>query len=158
TVDELSGQLGLALLEPTRLYTSPLLDVLADPVVAGSVHAFSHVTGGGIAANLARVLPRGAWAEVDRASWSPSPVFRVLAGLGGLDLHDVEATWNLGIGMFAVVDADAAGTVAATLAHHGIEAWQAGTVSTGARDLDGFEQGAKGVDGGAVRLIGSFAD
>ncbi|MCU1437687.1 MAG: phosphoribosylformylglycinamidine cyclo-ligase [Naasia sp.] len=157
-VDELGGPLGLALLEPTRLYASELLAVLADPVAGGAVHAFSHVTGGGIAANLARVLPRGAWAELDRATWSPPPVFRVLAGLGGLALPDVEGTWNLGIGMFAVVQGDAAGTVAATLAQHGIEAWQVGTVSTAPRELDGFEQGAKGVDGGAVRLVGGFAD
>lgn len=153
---ELGGPLGLALLEPTRLYASVLLALLADPVAGDSVHAFSHVTGGGIAANLARVLPRGMWAEVDRRSWSPGPVFRVLTELSGSRLEDHEGTWNLGIGMFAIVDGDAAGAVAATLAHLGIEAWQAGTVSSARRDLAGFEQGAKGVDGGAARLSGSY--
>src|SRR3712207_7988214 len=50
-----------------------------EPELAGAVHSLSHVTGGGIAANLARVLPRGAWVEVDRSTWSPGRVFRVLA-------------------------------------------------------------------------------
>ena len=61
------------------------------------------VTGGGIAANLARVLPRGSWVELDRSLWSPLPVFRVLTDLAGASLESVEGTWNLGIGMFAVV-------------------------------------------------------
>ncbi|MFX8601216.1 AIR synthase-related protein, partial [Acinetobacter baumannii] len=78
---ELGGTWGEALLEPTRLYTSPLLRVIE--ALDGGVHALSHVTGGGIAANLARVLPPTAWVEVDRSTWSPLPVFRVLADLGG---------------------------------------------------------------------------
>ncbi|BDI24060.1 phosphoribosylformylglycinamidine cyclo-ligase [Herbiconiux sp. L3-i23] len=157
TVDELGGPVGLALLEPTRLYTAALLDLLADSVAGPGVHAFSHVTGGGIAANLARVLPRGAWVEVDRSTWTPPTVFQVLSDLGGSRVGDHEATWNLGIGMFAIVDSDLAGAAAGSLAAHGIETWQVGTVSTAARDFAGFEQGAKGVDGGAVRLIGAYA-
>ncbi|WP_210479910.1 phosphoribosylformylglycinamidine cyclo-ligase [Naasia sp. SYSU D00948] len=156
-VDDLDGPVGLALLEPTRLYARVLLDLLRDPVAGEAVHAFSHVTGGGIAANLARVLPRGAWAELDRGTWAPSPVFRVLTDLSRSRFEDHEGTWNLGIGMFAIVEADFAGEVAATLAAHGVEAWQAGTVSTAPRSLDGFEQGAKGVDGGAVRLVGTYS-
>lgn len=151
---ELGGTVGEVLLEPTRLYTSPLLGILGD--VPGAVHVLSHVTGGGIAANLARVLPRGAWVEVDRSTWSPDPVFRVLAGLGGLTLAETEGTWNLGVGMFAVVAADSASSVTRALEAAGMPAWVAGRVTTGERDLAGFEQGAKGVDGGAVRLVGDF--
>ena len=69
-------------------------------------------SGGGIAANLARVLPRGSWVDVDRSTWSPSPVFRVLADLGGLDLAATEGTWNLGIGFLAAPE-----PVIAALAH-----------------------------------------
>jgi phosphoribosylformylglycinamidine cyclo-ligase len=156
-VDELSGTLGEALLEPTRLYTAPLLRVLDDPALAGAVHSLSHVTGGGIAANLARVLPRGSWTEVDRATWSPAPVFRVLSELAGSTLESSEGTWNLGIGMIAVVAADRAAAVTTALAADGVETWQVGTVATATRDLSGFEQGAKGVDGGAVRLVGAYA-
>ena len=146
---------GEALLEPTRLYTSPLLALLdAHP---GAVHSLSHVTGGGIAANLARVLPVGSWVEVDRSTWEPLPVFRVLASMAGTPIEDTEGTWNLGIGMFAVVDASAADAVIASLGAAGLPSWSVGTISTSARDLSGFEQGAKGVDGGAVRLVGAYA-
>ncbi|MDM4762234.1 phosphoribosylformylglycinamidine cyclo-ligase [Galbitalea sp. SE-J8] len=157
TSAELGGVVGEVLLEPTRLYTAPLLRLLSDPQLGGAVHALSHVTGGGIAANLARVLPVGSWAELDRSSWSPSPVFRVLASLGGMALTDAEGTWNLGIGMIAVVAPHAVDGIVSKLALDGIPAWVAGTVSTTARDLVGFEQGAKGVDGGAVRLVGAYA-
>ena len=68
-VPELGRQLGEELLEPTRIYAQDCL-ALTEAV---DVHAFSHVTGGGIAANLARVLPEGLSAEVDRGTWTPQP-------------------------------------------------------------------------------------
>jgi phosphoribosylformylglycinamidine cyclo-ligase len=159
--DDLGGVVGEVLLEPTRLYTAPLLRLLSDPKVGQSVHALSHITGGGIAANLARVLPVGSWAELDRASWSPAPVFRVLANLGGMRLTDTEGTWNLGMGMIAVVAAGAQDAVIEKLGVDGFPAWVAGTVSTGERPstspaTGAFEQGAKGVNGGAVRLTGAY--
>jgi phosphoribosylformylglycinamidine cyclo-ligase len=149
------GVVGEALLVPTRLYTSPLVALLEE--LPGAVHSLSHVTGGGIAANLARVLPVGSWVELDRSTWSPPPVFRVLSDLGGMKLEDAEGTWNLGIGMIAVVRGDAATGVMASLRAQGIESWVAGRVSVGATPEGDFEQNAKGVNGGAVRLVGSFA-
>jgi phosphoribosylformylglycinamidine cyclo-ligase len=156
SLPEFSRTIGEELLEPTRLYTSPLLRVLDDPALAGAVHSLSHVTGGGIAANLARVLPVGSSTEVDRGTWSPDPVFRVLSDLAGSTLESSEGTWNLGIGMIAVVDAAQASAVTRALEADGIATWQVGVVSTAVRDLTGFEQGAKGVDGGAVRLVGAY--
>jgi len=157
-LDEFGGIVGEALLEPTRLYTSPLLSLLDDPTLGASIHSLSHVTGGGIAANLARVLPVGSWVEVDRAAWSPASVFRVLSDMAGTPLESAEGTWNLGIGFFAIVAADAAGSVAAQLTAAGIPTRPVGTVSMTQRDLTGFEHGAKGVDGGAVRLVGAYRD
>ena len=122
------------------------------------MHSLSHVTGGGIAANLARVLPQGSWAEVDRSTWSPSPVFRVLSDIAGSTLESAEGTWNLGIGFLAIVAADKKDAAIAALAADGMPAWQVGTVGFGARPAGEFEQGAKGVDGGAVRLVGAYAD
>jgi len=153
--NELGGLVGEALLEPTRLYTGPLVRILDE--LPGQIHSLSHVTGGGIAANLSRVLPAGAWVELERSLWSPDPVFRVLSEWGGMQLTDTEATWNLGIGMFAIVDADAAAGVIAAIESAGIPAWVAGTVSISERDLTGFDVGAKGVNGGAVRLTGAYA-
>jgi phosphoribosylformylglycinamidine cyclo-ligase len=156
--DDLGGVVGEVLLEPTRLYTAPLLRLLSDPAAGTGVHALSHVTGGGIAANLARVLPVGSWAELDRASWSPAPVFRVLADLGGIDLPSTEGTWNLGIGMIAVVSEQVADGVIERLGSDGCPAWVAGRVTIGASAPGGagWEQGAKGVNGGAVRLVGGY--
>lgn len=157
-LDEFGGFVGETLLEPTRLYTAPLLRLLSNPLLAGAVHALSHVTGGGIAANLARVLPLGSWVEIDRSTWSPAPVFRVLSTLSASSLQNAEGTWNLGIGFLAVVTPAAVGGVISALAADGIPAWQVAVVSAAAWDLAGFEQGAKGVDGGAVRLVGVYAD
>jgi phosphoribosylformylglycinamidine cyclo-ligase len=154
-LDELGGIVGEVLLEPTRLYTTPLLNLLE--AQRGAVHALSHVTGGGIAANLARVLPVGSWVEVERSTWSPPTVFRVLSDLAGSSLESAEGTWNLGIGMIAIVAADAADTTIAALTADGIPSWTVGRVSMGAHDLTGFEHGAKGVNGGAVRLSGSYS-
>jgi len=150
------GIVGEALLVPTRLYTSPLVSLLEE--LPNAVHSLSHVTGGGIAANLARVLPVGSWVQLDRSTWSPSAVFRVLSDLGGMRLEDAEGTWNLGIGMIAVVRADAADAVAGALRSHGIDNWVAGHVSTDPLPAGDFEQGAKGVNGGAVSLVGAYRD
>ncbi len=146
---------GEALLEPTRLYTTPLLGLI--DAFVDRIHALSHVTGGGIAANLARVLPRSTWVELDRSTWSPAPVFRVLAELGQLDLVETEGTWNLGIGFLAIVSADKADAAASALIDAGIPTWQVGVVRDGALPDGHFEHGAKGVDGGSVRLVGAYA-
>ena len=151
---EFGGVVGRALLEPTRLYTAPILEALREH--PATIHALSHVTGGGIAANLARVLPQGAWVEVDRSTWSPPAVFRVLADLAGDSLESTEGTWNLG--MLAVVPAEHASAISTALTTRCLPTWQVGVVSTASRELNGFEQGAKGVDGGAVRLVGSYAN
>lgn len=153
---ELGGLVGEVLLEPTKLYTAPLLRLLSDSATGTAVHALSHVTGGGIAANLARVLPIGSWVELERSSWSPAPVFRVLSAWGGMSLEETEGTWNLGIGMIAVVAASSVKVVIDALVADGVPAWTIGEIGMTPRDITGFEQGAKGVNGGAVRLVGSY--
>lgn len=156
-LDDFGGVVGEALLEPTRLYTAPLLGQLRDPATAGGVHALSHVTGGGIAANLARVLPVGSWAELDRGSWDVPQVFRALSAIAGSSLSSAEGTWNLGLGMLAVVDPSHASGIAAALTAGGIPTGPVGVVHMGTHPAaDGWVVGAKGVDGGAVRLTGGF--
>jgi phosphoribosylformylglycinamidine cyclo-ligase len=95
-VEEFSSSLGEKLLVPTRLYSGVLNAVLEK--FDGEVATMSHITGGGIAANLSRVLPETVSLDVDRSTWSPNDVFRVLAGWAGHDLKDLESTWNLGLG------------------------------------------------------------
>ncbi len=156
--DALGTTWGDALLVPTRLYAKPLLDTIDEH--PGAIHALSHVTGGGLAANLARVLPQGTSVEVDRSTWQPPAVFRALAELSGTAIEDTESTWNLGVGFFAVVAAEKADAVQKTLIEKGIETWPVGVVeaSVDATLDSSWTQGAKGVDGGAVRLVGSYEE
>ena len=150
--------LGEALLEPTRLYTGILNDLL-ESNLGSAVHSMSHITGGGIAANIARVLPRGSSLDVDRSTWAPHEVFRILADWGGFGLESVEGTWNLGLGQAVVVDSASAAAVSDKLNGLGLKTWQLGVVADApAGDAQGdYVQGAKGVDGGAVRLVGQYA-
>jgi phosphoribosylformylglycinamidine cyclo-ligase len=153
--DDFGRELGLELLEPTMLYTSALVATLA--AHPGAIHSMSHVTGGGIAQNLSRVLPQGVSLDVDRATWAPAPVFGVLAEAGGFATTDVEDTWNMGIGMALVVDPGQADAVAATLQLHGHTAWRVGEIAaTNGVNPEGAITEAKGVSGGAVRLVGTY--
>ena len=150
-----SLSLGEVLLEPTRLYTG-ILNQLLESELGSSVKAMSHITGGGIAANLARVLPKNTTLDIDRSSWSPLEVFQVLASWANLQLTQVESTWNLGLGFAVIVKADRAAEIQNFLNQH-INTWQLGIVESNDCNLEGYVQGAKGVDGGAVRLLGHFA-
>jgi phosphoribosylformylglycinamidine cyclo-ligase len=152
---EFGREVGLELLEPTTLYTSALVEVFAQH--PGAVHSVSHVTGGGIAQNLSRVLPTNVAVDVDRSTWSTPVVVNVLCEAGGFDRVAVEDTWNMGIGMIAVVEKDHLDQVTATLVQHGHTAWQVGVVRLATEaDLAHSVTSAKGVEGGAVRLVGSF--
>ncbi|WP_461022916.1 phosphoribosylformylglycinamidine cyclo-ligase [Thalassiella azotivora] len=155
-VPELGRTVGEELLEPTRLYTRTCLDLAGDP--ACGVHAFTHVTGGGLAANLARVLPAGLLATVDRSSWTPQPVFGLVAGLGRVPREDLERTLNLGVGMVAVVAAEGVDATLSRLAAAGTPGWVLGDVAELAgQDATDLVSGTKGVAGGAVRMTGSQA-
>ncbi|MFB9619504.1 phosphoribosylformylglycinamidine cyclo-ligase [Brooklawnia cerclae] len=123
-VDELGRSLGAELLEPTRVYASDAL-ALIDGV---DVHAMSHITGGGLANNLARVIPAGSTAVVSRASWQPAPIFGLVQRLGRVSQLDLEATLNMGVGMVAVVAADDADAAVSLLAGRGLPAWICGEV------------------------------
>ena len=151
-----SKTLGEVLLEPTRLYTGVLNNLLESDLGA-SVRAMSHITGGGIAANLARVLPQGVALDVHRATWSPAEVFRVLASWGKFSLESVEGTWNLGLGQALVVSAADADEIAASLTAAGVHTWTLGEIENAPSDLSSYVHGAKGVDGGAVRLVGDYS-
>ena len=153
-VDVLGRTLGEELLEPTRVYAADVLDLARAADV--DVHAVSHVTGGGLAANLARVLPRGLEAVVERGTWTPAPVFSLVRDLGRVPVPDLERTLNLGVGMIAVVAATDADTAVRRLAARGLPAWVLGEVrSQQPVGADDVTQGAKGVDGGAVRMLGA---
>ncbi|WP_425307532.1 phosphoribosylformylglycinamidine cyclo-ligase [Ammonicoccus fulvus] len=124
-VPELGRTLGEELLTPTRVYALDCLD-LADTV---EVHAMSHVTGGGLANNLARVLPETLGATIDRSTWAPAPIFDLVQQVGKVSQPDIEATLNMGVGMVAVVAAGAADEAVAHLGRRGVPAWILGEVT-----------------------------
>jgi len=123
-VPDLGRTLGEELLEPTRVYARDCLDLAA----AHEVHAYAHVTGGGLAANLARVLPAGVRAVVDRSTWTPPAVFALVREAGRVRPAELERTLNMGVGMVGVVAASAAPAVLAFLEGRGQPAWIVGTI------------------------------
>jgi len=126
------------LLEPTRIYAR---DCLALASECGA-HAFAHVTGGGLAANLRRVLPPTLDAIVDRSTWVPLPIFDLIADLGGVPAPEMERTFNLGVGMVAVVPPEQAADALSLAETRGLCAWRVGYTELGT---------------GSVRMIGNHA-
>jgi phosphoribosylformylglycinamidine cyclo-ligase len=153
-VDALGRTLGEELLEPTRIYSLDCLDLArADEV---EVHAISHVTGGGLAANLARVLPDHLHLDLDRSTWTPQPIFTLIGELGSVDRGELERTLNMGVGMVALVDAGSADAALARLAARGVPAWVAGQVRD-RREGETGDAAAKGGGGGSASLTGDYA-
>jgi phosphoribosylformylglycinamidine cyclo-ligase len=140
-VPELGRTLGEELLEPTKIYS---LDCLALTRTT-EVHAFSHITGGGLANNLARVVPDALHATVDRSTWTPAPVFGLVGEAGSVERLELEKTLNMGVGMIAVVPQESVEVALATLADRGTGAWVAGEITA-------RESGAA-----AVELVGDYA-
>ncbi|MET9547565.1 phosphoribosylformylglycinamidine cyclo-ligase [Streptomyces sp. NPDC006627] len=124
-VEEFGRTLGEELLEPTKIYS---LDCLALTRTT-DVHAFSHITGGGLAANLARVIPDGLHAIVDRGTWTPGAVFDVVGTTGRVERLELEKTLNMGVGMIAIVPEESADAALTTLADRGVDAWVAGEIT-----------------------------
>ncbi|MTE19802.1 phosphoribosylformylglycinamidine cyclo-ligase [Streptomyces sp. TRM43335] len=124
-VAEFGRTLGEELLEPTKIYS---LDCLALARTT-EVHAFSHITGGGLANNLARVVPDGLHATVDRSTWSPGAVFRAVGELGRVERAELERTLNMGVGMVAVVPPESVEETLALLGGRGVDAWVAGEIT-----------------------------
>ena len=132
-VDDLGRTLGEELIEPTLVYAADCLALAA----AVEVHAMAHVTGGGLAANLARVVPPGLHAVVERASWTMPAVFVLVGQVGGVTLTELERTLNTGVGMVVVLPADAADAAVQLLTARGLSAWRAGEVVAEADGVEG---------------------
>lgn len=130
-VADFGRTLGEELLEPTRIYAKDCLALATEC----EVHTYAHVTGGGLASNLARVIPEGLTAELDRGTWSPAQVFRTIARLGKVAPEEMEKTFNMGVGMVAVVAEEDAERALAILTARHIECWNLGRVRL-ARDSD----------------------
>jgi len=104
-----------ALMAPTRLYVKPVLAALA----RHPIKALAHITGGGLLENIPRVLPEGTAAHLRRGSWPRTELFAWLQQTAGIDDHEMNRTFNNGIGMVVVVEAAHADATAQTLREHG---------------------------------------
>jgi phosphoribosylformylglycinamidine cyclo-ligase len=139
-IEEFDNQrtLGQELLTPTRIYAKDCLDLL----VEADVHALAHITGGGVPGNLSRVLPDHLDAVVERDTWRPQPVFDLVRRTGRIERPEMESTFNMGVGMMAVVTPDDCDRALAFLRRRHVEAWVAGHVTDGK---------------GTVRMTGDYA-
>ncbi|GAA3827555.1 phosphoribosylformylglycinamidine cyclo-ligase [Nocardioides panacisoli] len=134
-VPELGRTLGEELLEPTRIYTKAGLALARET----ETHAMAHITGGGLANNLARVMPVELAATLDRATWTPGPVFDLVRQVGSVPQPDLEATLNCGVGMVALVAPDSVDAALALLSGLGVDAWVAGEVVVDPRQKGSVE-------------------
>jgi len=128
---ELGRPLGEELLTPSRIYARDCLALAR----ACDVRAYAHVTGGGLAGNLARVLPPGTGAVLERGTWSPPPVFGVLAERGAVDGAEMERVFNMGVGMAAIVARADADRALGVLAGRQVTAWVMGEIVRGTGEV-----------------------
>ncbi|OZM71481.1 phosphoribosylformylglycinamidine cyclo-ligase [Amycolatopsis antarctica] len=131
-VEEFGRTLGEVMLEPTRIYAKDCLALVAET----DVRTFAHVTGGGLEENLARVMPRGLVARLERGTWTPEPVFAVISHRGRVARPEMERTFNMGVGMVAIVSPEDVDRALAVLTARHVPAWVLGDVQA-ADDPDG---------------------
>jgi phosphoribosylformylglycinamidine cyclo-ligase len=134
-VEPLGTTVGQALLEPTRLYARPVRSVLNHYRVKSVVHGIAHVTGGGLAENLERILPQGVRLVIERDSWPIPPVFPWLAQLGQIDASEMYRVFNMGIGLALVVSPYYAESIRHQLTRSGVESWPIGRAEEGPRSV-----------------------
>ena len=115
-----------ALLEPTRIYVKALLPVIR----AGKIHALAHITGGGLLENIPRVLPEGLAAHLKAGSWPRTELFAWLQKTAAIDDHEMNRTFNNGIGMVVVVAPGEAAAVTQTLQAGGESVHEIGRIGT----------------------------
>jgi phosphoribosylformylglycinamidine cyclo-ligase len=127
---DFNKSLGEVLLTPTEIYTLDCLALIK--AQQSNIRTFSHITGGGLADNTARVIPDGLTAVYDRSTWSLPQEMKFLADIAGVPQLDVERTWNAGIGMSAIVDPSVGDLIVRSLAARGMKAWIAGKVEKAA--------------------------
>jgi phosphoribosylformylglycinamidine cyclo-ligase len=122
---ERSGRpLGALLLEPTRIYVKPVLELIRSLPVKG----LAHITGGGLTENVPRVLPPGLTAALGRDTWPRPPVFDWLQQAGGVSAAEMYRVFNCGIGMVVILDAAHAARAQLLLEALGLPTWDIGVI------------------------------
>ena len=124
-VAELGGKgLGETLLTPTKIYVKPMLALFE----AVQVKSVSHITGGGFYENIPRSLPQGVGVKIEKSAVRTPPIFHLLAKTGQISEHDMFNTFNMGVGMTAIVDAKDADRALQILQANGEDAYVLGEI------------------------------
>jgi len=116
------------LLEPTRIYVRELRRLQNHYKVKSVIHGIAHITGGGLAENVERILPQGVKFVLDKGSWQVPPVFPYLQELGGIDSAEMDRVFNMGIGMVLIVSSYYAENIQRILSDMGQDSWVIGLV------------------------------
>ena len=106
-VPDLGKTIGEELLTPTKIYVEPILSILKDL----PVHGLAHITGGGIADNILRIVPKACNISIQTEIWNVPPIFSFLQQAGNVADEEMRRTFNNGIGMIAIVHPDATSDV-----------------------------------------------
>lgn len=131
-IGELGCTLGEELLKPTRIYVKPMLALMSQV----KVKAVSHITGGGFFENVPRMLPKGVTAKIEKSRLPQMPIFSLLQHQGNIPEHDMYNTFNMGIGMCAVVSAEDADRAVAFLNASGTPARAVGSIAEGGEGVE----------------------
>ncbi|MHC4425133.1 MAG: phosphoribosylformylglycinamidine cyclo-ligase [Planctomycetota bacterium] len=131
-LDELGGAaLGDVLLEPTRIYVRPLIKLLSQYKVKRIVHGMAHITGGGLAGNIPRVLPKNCDAVIRKSGWPRHEIFTFLQNAGPVEEEEMFRVFNMGIGFVLIVAEDFANSIAKKLTKFGEQVYTIGRITTG---------------------------
>jgi len=117
--------LAETLLEPTRIYVKSVLKLIKEV----NLKALSHITGGGLLENIPRVLPTDACAQIDQSSWQKPAIFDWLQEKGNVAQNEMYKTFNCGVGMVLVVNADELDKTLSLLNEYGEQAWHLGEIT-----------------------------
>ena len=129
---ELSGNIGKALLTPTRIYVKPVLRLMQSVSLLG----IANITGGGLIDNLPRILPSGLSAEIDASSWTVPDIFEKMQVAGGINRNEMFRTFNMGIGMTLVMRQNHIATAQRILKSLGLVSWKIGRIISGKQQVE----------------------
>lgn len=130
-VPELGTTVGEALLTPTKIYAKLVSALQQNEQVKPNITGIAHITGGGLAENIGRIMPEGLQAPVHRSAWEVPAIFDWVQGLGDIDREEMFRVFNMGIGLAVVVRPESVEATLETIKQSGSECWQLGTIQKG---------------------------
>lgn len=130
-VEDLGTTVADALLTPTRIYAKLLATLLADADVKANLNGIAHITGGGLAENVGRIIPKGLQANVRRSAWDVPTIFNWVQSLGDIEREEMFRVFNMGIGMVFVVNPEAVDATMRLIDESGLACWNLGMIGEG---------------------------